>query len=65
MTKKIILVAVLLVLIAIAFIQNPGEISYKLYFWRISISQMILLPLTLLAGFFIGFYVAKLRKASS
>ncbi len=62
MAKKIALAVVLLALIAIVFIQNTGEVSYKIYFWRISISQMILLPLTLLAGIFLGMYLAKIRK---
>jgi len=65
MTKKIILIAVLLVLLAIVFIQNPGDVSYKLYFWRVTLSQMILLPLMLLAGFFIGYFVAHIKKPRS
>jgi uncharacterized integral membrane protein len=62
MKSKLILIAVLFVLIAIIFLQNPGEVVYRVYFWRISLSQMILLPLTLLAGFFLGFSVASLRR---
>lgn len=62
MTKKIVLGVVLLALIVIVFIQNPGEVSYRIYFWRISLSQMILLPLTLLAGFFLGLFWAGIRK---
>lgn len=50
MAKKIVLAVVLLALIAIVFIQNTEEVSYKIYFWKITISQMILLPLTLLAA---------------
>jgi len=63
MTKKIALGVVLLILIAIVFIQNPGEVIYKIYFWRISLSQMILLPLTLLTGFFLGLLTAGIRKS--
>lgn len=62
MKKNIILAAALFVLLAVVFIQNPGEVTYKVYFWKISVSQMILLPLTLAAGVFIGFSLAKLRK---
>ena len=62
MKSKLILIAVLFVLIAVIFLQNPGEVIYRIYFWRISLSQMILLPLTLLAGFFLGFSVATLRR---
>ncbi len=62
MKAKLILFAVILVLIAIVFLQNPGEVIYRIYFWRISLSQMILLPLTLLAGFALGFSLASLRR---
>jgi uncharacterized integral membrane protein len=65
MAKKIGLAAVLLILIAIVFIQNPGEVSYRIYFWRISLSQMILLPLTLLMGFFLGLIAAGFRRSRS
>lgn len=62
MKTKLILIALLFVLIAIVFLQNPGEVVYRIYFWRIGLSQMILLPLTLLAGFFLGFALASLRR---
>jgi uncharacterized integral membrane protein len=62
MKSKLVLIAALFVLLAIVFLQNPGEVVYRIYFWKISLSQMILLPLTLLAGFFLGFAVARLRR---
>jgi hypothetical protein len=62
MKAKIVLIAVLLVLAAIVFIQNPGEVVYRIYFWKIGLSQMILLPLTLLAGFVLGFLAATVRR---
>ena len=62
MKTKIILTVVLFVLVAIVFLQNPGEVVYRIYFWKISLSQMILLPLTLLAGFALGFSVASFRR---
>lgn len=62
MAKKIALGVVLLVLVAIVFFQNPGEVSYRIYFWKITVSQMILLPLTLLVGFFLGLYAAGIKK---
>jgi uncharacterized integral membrane protein len=63
MKKNIILTAIVFVLLAIVFIQNPGEVTYRAFFWKISISQMILLPLTLAAGVFIGYSLAKLRNS--
>lgn len=65
MKKNIILAVILFVLLAIVFVQNPGEVTYKIYFWKISVSQMILLPLTFVAGVFIGFSLAKVRKSKS
>jgi len=62
MKTKLILIGVALLLIAIIFLQNPGEVVYRIYFWKISLSQMILLPLTLLAGFILGFSLASLRR---
>ncbi|HDT13305.1 MAG TPA: LapA family protein [Candidatus Aminicenantes bacterium] len=62
MAKKIALGILLLALVVIVFVQNPGEVSYRIYFWRFTISQMILLPLTLLIGFFLGLFAAGIRK---
>ena len=62
MKTKLILIAVLFVFIAIVFLQNPGEVVYRIYFWEIRLSQMILLPLTLLPGFVLGFSLAALRR---
>ncbi len=63
MKKKIILAIVLLGLIAVVFVQNPGEVIYRIYFWKIGISQMILLPLLFLAGVMVGIILAGLRKS--
>jgi hypothetical protein len=62
MKTKLILVAVLFVLAAVVFIQNPGMVIYRIFFWQIGLSQMILLPLTLFVGFFIGYTVSSLRR---
>lgn len=62
MKTKLILIAVLLVLAAVVFIQNPGLVVYRIFFWQVGLSQMILLPLTLLFGFFLGYTVSSLRR---
>ena len=62
MKTKIIIVAVLLVLIAILLIQNTQEVIFRIYFWKISMSQMILVPLAVLVGFLFGYFAAKMGR---
>jgi uncharacterized integral membrane protein len=60
MKTKLLIVAVLLVLLAILLIQNTQEVIFRMFFWKISMSQMILVPLAVLVGFFFGYFIAKL-----
>ena len=60
MKTKILIVAVFLVLIVILLVQNTQEVIFRVYFWKISMSQMILVPLAVLVGFLFGYFVAKL-----
>ena len=60
MKTKLLIAAVLLVLLAILLIQNTQEVTFRMFFWKISMSQMILVPLAVLVGFLFGFFVAKL-----
>jgi len=57
---KIIIVAVLIILFAIILIQNTQIVTLRLFFWKTSMSQVILIPLIMLIGFVIGFGIAKL-----
>jgi len=59
MKTKLLIAAVLLVLIVVLLIQNTQEVVYRIYFWQISMSQMILVPLAVLVGFLFGYFVAK------
>jgi uncharacterized integral membrane protein len=59
---KLLIVAVLLVLLVIILAQNTQEVVFRLYFWKISMSQVILVPLAVLIGVFFGYYLAKTRK---
>lgn len=56
-TKTIILI-VLGVLLAILFIQNTQVITYRLFFWKIAMSQVILVPVIFFLGFFAGYWLA-------
>ncbi len=62
MKTKLLIVGVLLVLIIVLLVQNTQEVIFRVYFWKISMSQMILVPLAVLVGFLFGYFVAKLGK---
>lgn len=64
MKPKIILILVLIIMAVIILIQNHEVVTYRIFFWRISMSQIILLPLALIVGFVIGYMVAKLGKGN-
>jgi len=62
MKAKLLIAAVLLVLLAILLIQNTQEVTFRMFFWKISMSQMILVPLAVLVGFLFGYFIAKVGK---
>lgn len=62
MKPKIIFFLVIAVLFLIFLIQNTQVVTLRLYFWEISMSQIILIPLAILIGFVLGFIVGKISK---
>jgi uncharacterized integral membrane protein len=62
MKTKLLIVGVLLVLIAILLVQNTQEVVFRIFFWKIGMSQMILVPLAVIVGFFFGYFLAKTRN---
>jgi len=62
MKTKILIVAVLLALIIILLVQNTQEVVFRIYLWKISMSQVILVPLAVLVGFLFGYFVAKMGR---
>jgi uncharacterized integral membrane protein len=60
MKPKLIVILVLALLLLIFLMQNTQVVTLKLYFWELSMSQIILIPLALIVGFVAGFVVAKL-----
>jgi uncharacterized integral membrane protein len=56
---KTIAIIVVFVLFLIFLFQNKSVVTLRLYFWEISASQIILIPLVLVVGFAVGFAVAK------
>jgi uncharacterized integral membrane protein len=58
MKPKIIITTVVIISLLIILLQNTQVITLRLFFWEMSMSQIILISLTLLVGFVIGFTVA-------
>ena len=59
MRPKFIVTVVLIALFLIILIQNTQVVTLRLFFWKVGMSQIILIPLTMAIGFVIGFIVAK------
>jgi uncharacterized integral membrane protein len=64
MKPKIIVLLVLAALFIIILIQNTHVVTLRLFFWKIGMSQIILIPLTMLIGLVIGYIVAKTTGGS-
>lgn len=60
MKPKIIAIAAAVVLLLVIILQNTGTVTLRLFFWKISMSMIIFLPLTLLIGFLFGVAVVTL-----
>lgn len=60
MKAKTIVILVLVLFLLIIILQNTHPVYFRLLFWKVHMSQILLTPLTLVAGFIVGFSVAKL-----
>jgi uncharacterized integral membrane protein len=60
MKTKLISILVVLILFLVFLIQNTQVVTLRLYFWKISMSQIVLIPLVLILGFALGYGVAKM-----
>jgi len=59
MKAKTIIILVIIALFVIILIQNTQVVTLRLFFWKVGMSQIILIPLTIVIGLVIGFIVAK------
>lgn len=59
---KLILGIIISVLFLVFLFQNMEVVTLRLYFWKISMSQIILIPLCILLGFALGYLSAKWMK---
>jgi uncharacterized integral membrane protein len=62
MKPKVWGLLVLLALLLIVLFQNTQEVVFRIFLWKISMSQVILVPLAVLLGFFFGYFVGRTGK---
>ncbi len=62
MKTKTIIILILIFLFAIILIQNTQVVSIQLFFWKISMSRVILIPFFTLIGVIIGLLVPRFWK---
>lgn len=60
MKAKTIIIVIVAVLLLIIILQNTQVVSLRLFFWKISMSRIILLALTLIVGFALGYAVGEI-----
>ena len=58
MKPKAIAILVLVILFLIILAQNTQVLTLRLFFWSISMSQIILIAFVLVGGFVIGYLTA-------
>lgn len=62
MKVKVILALALLALLVVLLAQNTQVVVFRIWFWTVSLSQVILVPLLVLAGFLLGFIVGTMGR---
>ena len=60
MKLKLILVAALAVMAGIVIMQNTQVVTFRLLFWQLTMSQILLLLVTVVLGFVLGWVAAKI-----
>ncbi len=62
MKPKLIIGIVAIILFVIFLIQNTQVVTLRLYFWELSMPQIILISITMLIGIAVGYIIATMRK---
>ncbi|PIW70127.1 MAG: DUF1049 domain-containing protein [Ignavibacteriales bacterium CG12_big_fil_rev_8_21_14_0_65_30_8] len=57
MNAKIISILTLIILVVIFITQNVTVVEVNLFFWQITISRALLIFITLLIGFLLGWFI--------
>lgn len=61
-TPKAIVIFILMALFVAILIQNTQVVTMRIFFWKIAVSEVILVPSLLLLGFIVGFLMAKWKR---
>ncbi len=62
MKPKVVVILVLVILFLIILAQNAQVVTLNVFFWSVSMSQIILIAFILLGGFVIGFLTAMIKR---
>lgn len=62
MNTKVVVGIVLLALLVVLLVQNTAVVTYRLLFWTVSLSQVVLVPLIAILGFVIGYIAGSIRR---
>jgi putative membrane protein len=65
MSYKGIIIIVLIVLCLIIFFQNTEVVTFRVFFWELSMSRIVMLIFTLIVGVVIGYVIATVRRGKS
>lgn len=57
---KVIAIVVVSILALIILLQNLQTVTFRLFFWKVEVSQLLLVLLMLIIGYILGFLTAKL-----
>ena len=64
MRTKTIIFIIIWTLFLVFLIQNAQIVTIQLFFWNISMSRIILIAITALMGFLLGFISAGMKRKS-
>ena len=65
MSFKGVIILVLVVLCLVVFFQNTEVVTFKLFFWELSMSRIILLLITLIVGIVIGYVLTTVLRSKT
>ena len=65
MSVKGVVILVLVVLCLVVFFQNTEVVTFKIFFWELTMSRIVLLLITLIVGVVIGYVIATLGRGKT
>ena len=65
MEGKLVLIIVLIALALIIMFQNKDVVSFRILFWAVSISKILMILMILIVGFAIGYVTAKIKRGGA